>query len=415
MLFFWKKIYNINKQNSISNQPLRDTQMLTEKLQKKHPLAMIALLLALCLWFIGGVANAGEILLSEVGSGQWQVSASDLNNVQALDLQLNYDPQRLPSLTVTSGPGLTSAMSAINDKVPGVIRLGVASSQALPQNGILLKLQSLTPGTELRVNLFTVKAVDGNGKFVPTTVRQQLTAMAAPSPVATETVTTPNLPQPLIVTPRRGGYAGSVTLPTESSSEETERMPAPPLPLPAPEQKRTEAPASTTTASTPAFSGPEKRFHSQEEIVTAIERLPRPWTVAAIKSIFLKPASASQVRQVPAVALADGKSRVSLYLPKSLSQKTPTVAVQGCTLGSIWDAKEEGWEVELITRSGIWPGKALLLGEKDLVEFPLVIVPVLTITPPASDKETIPARDFDGNGDISALDAYLYVGNLLTR
>ena len=151
------------------------------------------------------------------------------------------------------------------------------------------------------------------------------------------------------------------------------------------------------------------------EIVTAIERLPQPWTVAAIKTIFLKPATASQVRQIPPVVLADGKSRVSLYLPKSLSQKTPTVGVQGCTLGSIWDARKQGWEVELVTRKDIWPAKALLLGEGDLIQFPVVIVPALAITHPTSDNATIPAIDFDANGSISALDAYLYVGNLLAR
>lgn len=383
---------------------------------RKQRLPQLAVFLFFCLLLSEVTASAGEIILSQIGSGQWQVSASELKNVQALDLQLNYDPQHLSGLSVTAGAGLTGAMSAINDKTPGMIRLGVASTQPLPAGGILLNLQSSAPGAELLVSTFTVKTVDGEGKIVPTTLRQQLPLVPSLPPTPTESVTPFSEPQPLIVTPRRGGFvAGSVSLPVGSTPETVKTSP-PALPTSVPEPKRAALPASSQGATAPpAFSGPEKRFHSQEEIVTAIGRLPQPWTVSAIKAIFLKPASASQVRQVPPVALADGTSRVSLYLPKSLSQKMPTVGVQGCTLGSIWDAKEQGWEVELITRKEIWPAKALLLGEGDLIQFPVVIVPVLNIVAPKNDHTVIPSVDFDGNGAVTALDAYLYVGNLLAK
>lgn len=390
--------------------------MQTKKQARRQILSLPRLFLTFCLLFPAATASAGEILLSRVGNGQWQISAAELKNVQALDLQLNYDPQRLSGLTVTAGAGLTGAMSAINDKTPGLIRLGVASTQPLPASGILLKLQSSTPEAELLVRTFTVKTVDGEGKVVPTTLRQQLPLAPSLPPTLTESVTPPSEAQPLIVTPRRGGFvAGSVSLPVESSPETVK--PAPPaLPTSVPEPKRAAPPASSQGATAPpAFSGPEKRFHSQEEIVTAIGRLPQPWTVAAIKAIFLKPASASQVHQIPPVALADGISRVSLYFPESLSQKRPAVGVQGCTLGSIWDAREQGWEVELVTSKEIWPATALLLGEGDLIQFPVVIVPVLNIAAPENDHAVIPSVDFDGNGAVTALDAYLYVGNLLAK
>lgn len=379
-------------------------------------LTVVALLCTLCLWTSVVAVNAGEILLTNSGTGQWQVSSTGLNNIHALDLQLNYDPQRLSGLTATSGSGLSGAMSAINDTVPGILRLGVASTTALPPSGVLLTLQSSVAGAEMVVSAFTAKTVDGEGKVVATTVRQILPVPSTPAPVPTETVTTP-IPSPLILeTPRRGGFvAGSVTFPADPPAEAAEETPPPALPPPGIDQGTTAAAASSSAPGLPAFAGAEKRFHSQEEIVTAIARLPQPWTVAAIKAIFLKPASASQVRQIPAVVLADGKSRVSLFLPKALSQKTPAVGVQGCTLGSIWDAKEQGWEVELITHQDIWPALALLLGEGDLVQFPVVIVPALAITPPASDNLPIPAVDFDADGSITALDAYLYVGNLLAQ
>lgn len=360
-------------------------------------------------------ASAGEIFLSAVGDGQWQVNATGLNNVHALDLELRYDPLRLSALTVTAGSGLTGAMSAINDKIPGTIRLSAASVQPLA-GGILLTFQSTAPGMELVVARFSVKTVDAEGKVVATTARHELPVQNPLSETLadnpTEKAAAPTTSSS--VTSRRTGTSGGSIPPLVE--EPPPPRPSPPsrepLPTPAP---TTAAAATNTTTAPPAASGPEKRFHSQEEIVLAIERLPQPWSVDAIQAIFLKPATASQVRQIPPVALADGKSKVRLYLPKALSQKTPSVGVQGCLLGAIADAGDQGWEVELITRTDIWPAKALLLGEGDLVQFPVVIVPILAITPPARDNATIPSVDYNDDGNITALDAYLYVGNLLAR
>src|SRR5690606_12503040 len=166
-----------------------------------------------CLLLSEVTAGAREILLSQVGSGKWQVSAADLNNVQALDLQLNYDPRRLSGLAVTAGSGLAGAMSAINDKTPGLIRLGAASTRPLAASGILLTLQTSAPGAGLLVSTFTVKTVDRDGKVVPTTLRQQLSSPTLPLPAPTEIVTTTVAAQPLIMTPRRrDSVSGSVTL-----------------------------------------------------------------------------------------------------------------------------------------------------------------------------------------------------------
>lgn len=360
-------------------------------------------------------ASAGEVFLSSVGNGQWQVNATGLNNVHALDLELRYDPQRVSGLIVTAGAGLTGALTAINDKVPGTIRLSAASMQPLAPGGILLALQSSAPGAQLLVSRFSVKAVDADGKVVATTARQELPAQNPLSETLADNPTemTAEPPTSARVTSRRTGTSGGVLPPV---AEEPPPRPSPPTrePLPTPAPTIAAATTNATTAP-PAAAGAEKRFHSQEEIVRAIERLPPPWTVGVITAIFLKPATASQVRQLPPVAFADGRSKIRLYLPRSLSQKTPSVGVQGCILNSIADAGDLGWEVELITRKNIWPAKALLLGEGDLIQFPVVIVPALAITPPTGNDSAIPAVDFDGDGNITALDAYLYVGNLLAQ
>ena len=51
--------------------------MRTKKQGRKQCLPQLAIFITFCLLFPTVTANAGEILLSQVGSGQWQVSASE--------------------------------------------------------------------------------------------------------------------------------------------------------------------------------------------------------------------------------------------------------------------------------------------------------------------------------------------------
>lgn len=375
----------------------------------RQPLTIVGLLfLSFMVHF--NLTHAGEIVLSSVGSNQWQVTSSGLSNVQALDLYLRYDPTRLPGAVVTLGGGVGSNMTAMNDKMPGLIRLGVAATQPLPQNGLLLKIQSSTPGSELLVTSFTVTVLDGAGKSVPTTLRQQLSG---------QNTLPPSTPTSIGLTGTRGTGIGSVTLPggsvlttegpKKADPEATITSPT------APDVRKGSTSATSASALTASF-GTEKRFHSQEEIVAVIERLPKPWTVAAVKAIFFKAPSASQVRQEPVVALADGISSVMLFLPKSQSKNKPTIGSQGVSLGMIWDAKDQGWQIDLVTKKNSWPATVLLMGEADLIQFPVVIVPKLDqVTLPTNHDFPLPQIDFDKDGSVTAMDAYLFVGNLLAQ
>lgn len=384
----------------------------------RQPLTIVGLLFILFLPLFD-LSLAGEIVLTSVGSGQWQVNSSNLANVQALDLDLRYDQRRLTGAMVTVGAGVGSAITALNDKTPGIIRLAVASTQSLPQSGLLLKIQTSAPGSELWVTTFTAKAVDGEGKSVPTSVRQLLAGQSILP--ASPPVTTDSSSQTMTIAPsdsRRhtGTTSGSVILPetptpTPVMPQKTGREATAPQPARPVGNKGSTISESATTI--PASLGAEKRYHSQEEIVALIAQLPKPWTVTTIKSIFLKAPSASQVRQEPRVALADGRSHIKLFLPKSLSKFKPTIGTQGVTLGAIWDADEQGWQIDLTTKKNTWPAIAMLLGEKELIKFPVVIVPPLKITPPEKDDAPLSPADFDEDGRITATDAYLFVGNLL--
>lgn len=400
------------------------TLQLTDKKQSRPSLAVVVFVLFFALGWPTTAAFAGEILLSNVGSGQWQISSNALINIHVLDLTLRYEPQRLPAVTATVGSGASGGLTALNDKTPGLFRLGIASSKPLPASGVLLKFQSTSPGAELVVTQFTATASDGDGGPIAVTLRQQLPTPTSLPPTTTETetvVATPENPPATTLSPTGPTrltriVAGGVVLPggeaTSESllSEHTTSVP-PSLPVISREEK-----ANKPALQPPAVSGPEKRFHSQEEIVTAIERLPKPWTIAAIKAIFLKPATIGKVRQEPVVVLADGKTGLRLYLAKTTSLKKPDIATQGVTLGAIWDAGALGWQVALVTQKNIWPAKALLLGDAELIQFPIVVVPALVNLPrPDNDDVVVPPVDFNGDGDMSAIDAYLYVGNLLVR
>lgn len=399
------------------------------KFNGRQSLAIVGLLFFLYNSCFPLAASAGDVLLSNLGSGQWQISVSGLSNVQGIDLLLGYDSQRLRGLTISTGAGLTGVLSAINDKVPGVIRLGAIASQPVPQNGVLLTLKSSVADSELVVTNFIVKTFDKAGKPVATTIRQHIsnpdatpqsndlpTELSDSHRLTTPATTVESRTNDATVTSRRTGI---VTLPANTPTPAaTSPLIATDatLPLPIPPASSMKAAAISIAGTVPASSGPEKRFHSQEDIVAVIEYLPKPWTVAAIKTVFLKPASACQVRQEPPVALADGKSRVKLYLPQTISKRKPDLAAQGIALGTVWETKGQEWQVDLVTKKDTWPATVLLLGEADLIRFAVVIVPVLSnVVSTTSDETTVPKIDFDGDGKVTATDAYLFVGNLLAQ
>lgn len=360
-------------------------------------------------------AHAASVRLLDDGGGRWRLDAEAFSDVASIDITLSYDPTGMNFASATPGTLLQGLLFADNLSQPGLLRIGAVGMSPVSGNGTLALLSTGTSPATLQIRSFSVRLHNPKGESLA--VSTILPAPKAKEPdIVTENPTTatdePGATTDEAATVAEGRtLSGTVSFRNDSAPLVAPRSAEPTSPPDVGQNRGTATAPNPLTSSAPSL--PEKRFHAQQEIVKAIEQLPRPWTVAAIRAIFLAPATSSPVRQYPPVVVADGVSKVSLFLPRALSQISPAIGVQGCALGAVHDAEKEGWEIELITRKGSWPAKALLLGDRDLIQFPVVVVPRLTIVPPATDNAFIPPTDYDADGSITALDAYLYVGNLL--
>lgn len=358
---------------------------------------------------LGTQTHAAEVSLISTGTGVWTLTGNDLNEVSALDIDMRYDPGKLPKITVEQGGLLQGAMSVINDQTPGILRAASVTGKQFERNGTILILRSPLPGAELIPMTLKIRATDKNGQPVPIAVRNN-TPLLAPENNLTKTA--------LSTDSNHSGSTGSITFP--SAPPETPETPE------TPESRisiENEPPLPPTVQVAPAIPGqaeniplPEKEFHSQESIIAALVKLGPAATVGALKTIFTSPGKDARVRQTPPVVFADGRSKVSLMLNKSASTNRPSIGVQGCRLAEIEDAGDAGWQIHLLTVAGAWPAKILLLGDNELVEFPLVIVPQIESIPRnLMDNAAIPALDLDQDGQHTPLDDYLLIGNLLAH
>lgn len=350
---------------------------------------------------LGTQTHAAEVSLISTGTGVWTLTANDLNEVSALDIDMRYDPGKLPNVKVEQGGLLQGAMSVINDQTPGILRAASVTGKQFDRSGTILILRSPLPGAELIPMTLKIRATDKKGQPVPIVVRNN-TPLMAPENNLTKTA--------LSSDSNHSGSSGSVTFPSAPPETPEPRIIVenePPLPP-------TVQAAPAIPVQTENIPLPEKEFHSQESIIAALVKLGPTATVGALKTIFTSPGKDARVRQTPPVVFADGRSKVSLMLNKSASTNRPSIGVQGCRLAEIEDAGDEGWQIHLHTVAGAWPAKILLLGDNELVEFPLVIVPEIESIPRnLMDNAAIPALDLDQDGQHTPLDDYLLIGNLL--
>lgn len=358
----------------------------------------------LAIFLLGAQTQAAEISLISAGPGVWTVTAKGLNEVSALDIDMRYDPSKLPKVTVEQGGLLQGAISVINDQTPGILRAASVTGKQFDRSGTILIIRSPIPGAELIPMTLKIRGTDKNGQAVPIVVRNN-TPLLTPENDLTKTA--------LSSESNHSGSSGSISLPSAPSAPP--EIPDPQIsvesdpPLPPIVQV---APAIPVQAENTPL--PEKEFHSQESIIAALVKLGPDATVGAVKAIFTSTAKDARVQQIPPVVFADGRSKVSLMLSKSVSTNRPSIGVQGCRLAEIEDAGDEGWQINLLTVAGDWPAKILLLGDNELVEFPLVIIPQIESIPRnLMDNAAIPALDLDQDGQHTPLDDYLLIGNLL--
>lgn len=385
---------------------------------------MTRLLFAVLLLLLAAPCGAASVRLVAEAPGRFRLEGEGLSGVAALDLTLSYDPATLALQRVAPGPLLAGVLFAGNPASAGQVRLTAVSQVPIAGSGVLAILEGSQPvAVTPRFLALQCRLHDAAGHSLPVQSLLPQASLIPDAGTSPETeVPVSQVSQGAAGSDVRGGFAGisraeDIVVDTPGAQQEPEAFPPP--------SRGTEtavlAKAGTVPAepavATPSHTAPtvEKLFRGAEPLIAALERLPRPWRLGAVRAAIGQAGQGSGYWLSPPLALADGQAVVRVTVPHSFSAQRPAVAIEGGRLLAVRSAWPEGWLVEAVGYPGSGGAELLLLGDRELLRVPLPLVPPLILSAEwqglAGDME-LPAVDFDGDGRVTAADALLLVGNL---
>ncbi|MBJ6749314.1 cohesin domain-containing protein [Geomonas anaerohicana] len=404
---------------------------------------------------------------SPASDGVFVLRGDQMDGVAGLDLSIGYDSATLANPRVSIGKMVQGMMNAANPGNP--IRLAIVGTSGLKGSGIIASVTFDRTGTSPgAVTVVSGTLIDATGKKVamaqPVIINPSAVVAAEDGGNATAQTGpegkndavpagTTSMPiRPLMV-------GGTLTMPgqeTATGQDETAReivvptqaqLPAQGAPLvkkrlrtkqaqmegeeppldrednpPPPEQQPStppEAPAPPPQVTQPAaISSVLDRFKSFQG-----ERTP-----ANLIALFHQDAPAAY-RQLPPVAIADGKSTVTLIITMVTGEATPSFTFSGCTYVS-HRRTEAGWEIQARPKRDVVKADVTMLYSGLKQEFPLTVAPRVALVPgktrPVKESDferflkergtaTRPRFDFNKDGRRDYVDDYIYAANYLVR
>lgn len=395
------------------------------------------------------------------------ISASNLSDVNAIDITVTYDPGVLSNAQVVQQGGFHWSMFLPNTSKIGTIRLAMLNEPPLSGSGPLAKISFASTGKGATGVTISYQIISGNSSqknVLAVTVNSGATQIPDPSTPPLSDI--PEIPDSSGAatggdifqadtgtasgdgTYRSGTFVapGTVTFdsPERPVTQTQERDKVSEQSVPTEEPPRTEPletaepgdPHASHARTEPSLPEPDTTTvpASQDEyavhtgVAMRFRNYSGPRTPKALMSLFRDPVS-DNIRQEPTICISDGKSSVRITLDLSFEEKTaPNFALKGAALKSLKKDGERRWIVEALPEAGAVEATLIIVTGERMVEYPLTVAP--RVEPDMDGKGGIsdadfvlylarksvgPPRSFDLNGDgkVDYLDDYIYTANHL--
>ena len=385
-------------------------------------------------------AVPAAIVVAPAGNGAYTVQGSGITNTAAFEFTLIYDGRSLANPRMTAGPLLTGALVAVNPNMPGMIRFAAVTGRPITGSGVLANIEFDVSGQTGGITAFTAKLASITGlplpvvvQVVPRAVTPDQTTARPPAetiPDATRS-TAVNLPvvMPFPVGPRT--HQTMTTNPTVSAVRKENT----PNPLtgkpPAPPAARTIAPAAAPlTAAGP--DGKSRKSYSQQSVLDRFRDYTGERTPQAMTSLFSQD-SLIGFHQEPAVALADGRTKVTMaFIAPDDQRGSPDIAVMGARLLSLSrdPASSNTWLAELLPEKNTMKAIMTIPLRDIMMVVPLTVAPAIELArggqgavTEADFKEFLrergtarePKNDLNRDGKRDYLDEFIYTANYLVK
>jgi len=385
---------------------------------------------------------AGTISITQTTDSTFNVMANGIGTLHGVNLRVTYNSTSLSNPRVVRGSLFSGAMFAVNPNVLGEVRFAAVATSAAKGTGVIATITfdriDSSPG-KLDVSGGDASAVlDANG---PVAVRYFGCSypLAGSSSPGTSTIPLVDV-NGNVITPPRGGtgtiVGGTLTLPTDDAGVVKDRKDAP-APL-SQEARDTNPSAPVQGGDTPAVQDAApvaaKVEKYQPRLVTSVLDKFRLYTgektPETLVALF-KRATGTPFTQTPAVAIADGKTVVTVLITKVPGDHAPNFSFSHARYVSLTQAGDGEWQMEVKPDKGAIAASITMLTEGGEQLIPLVVAPRVNADLDQSGKvneadfqlflktrgtEKAPAYDLNGDGKRDYQDDYIFTANyLLTK
>jgi len=412
----------------------------SEDIMKK----LVILPLVLLLLQFSVFSYAARVELVPGAKGVYYVKAVDFVDVGGVEVEIQYDKLTLSNPRITQGPMLASTMFIPNTQFsPSSVKIAAMSLSALKGSGDLAVITFDVKGDKAGPVMISgrPKLAATTGAKVPTT-EPPVASTGGGGDLGWKDSSGSNVSTGGGSTGggvssggevASGGVSpsvGTITLPTDPLAEAERKVDAQPLVTELrKEMTQSSAGADPAAADKSAKAAAkdkdaEKKFESFKGVLELFKAFKGERTMASLVSLFAE-AEAPGLTQSPPVALADGKSPVSIVLVlKASGEETPNFIMQGASVKQLSnDADALSWTIEAVPKKDVVEAKLTVINGASMLEYPLTVAPV--IDPLLTKGKALSAADFtlylavppkfdlNKDGKFDALDDFIYTANYI--
>jgi len=390
------------------------------------------------LLFLAAVVLAGEavqdgfaatLTIAPSGDGVYALQGVGMDGVAAMEIKVSYDPASLMNPRIAQGGLVSGAVVAINDRIPGQVRMAIIRTTPVKGNGVIATFTFDRAGSAAgKILSLTAKFSNIEGKAIPVLVQisnAAESAVSASDQGAAATVgsgaasAAAGIP---VVTP--GGAPMLVVAPAPGQQKE-QAVSSPMATEPAAEKTS----ATRATAVSPEAAGMTASLEQAKGIQQFTSVLDRfreyrgERTVKALLALFEQRDAASGFRQEPRAVLTDGKATAKIiFSAKAPGGLAPDFALNNARLISMkrdYD-QPDTWVAEVKPGKGAHAASLIVSWNGAMREFPLTLAPKVTSDPKTPGKFTEKAfslylsgkgRDLNNDGTCDYIDDYMYAVN----
>jgi len=390
------------------------------------------------------------VAISSGGNGVFLLQGMGIENAAALDITIQYDTNTLANPRVVEGPFITGAMTAINQNIPGTVRMDIIRLAPINGSGVIatvsFDLLGSSPGsiTSMNVKLANLKGAplpalaqinnpqDTTANNAATSTQDQNLPSGTATPVAAgipaSTPVTNIIPSTVVIA-AQPSVVQENNKTSEVASVRDQNTQSSDLDSTGPAVQGSSLPTQKTEFAATADRSEISKVartsvYTQKSVLDRFKEYKGERTISALVSLF-ESESMIGCRQDPPVAISDGKSVVRvIFVSTPAANLASKIAVTGARLISLKKDSDNTntWIAELLPENGTYQASLSISQAGINMIFPLAISPKANVHHVRSGTWTDAdfmqylkekRADINSDGKEDYLDDYIVTANYL--